>query len=100
MAESDYLNCPMNAEEYARFYDAFVPAESATVNDFEKERFFEGCLPIEVMAHRGRDTLRFGPMKPVGSPIRGRGAIRTRRCSCVRTIWRANTSAWSASRRR
>ena len=64
--EGDYLNCPMTEDEYARFYDALVAAESATVHDFDKEKFFEGCLPIEVMAHRGRDTLRFGPMKPVG----------------------------------
>ena len=64
--EGDYLNCPMTREEYERFYDALVHAESATVHDFDKERFFEGCLPIEVMAHRGSDTLRFGPMKPVG----------------------------------
>ena len=56
----------MTKEEYDRFYDAVVSAESATVHDFDKEKFFEGCLPIEVMAHRGRDTLRFGPMKPVG----------------------------------
>ena len=64
--EGDYLNCPMTEAEYNRFYDAIVSAESATVHDFDKEKFFEGCLPIEVMAHRGRDTLRFGPMKPVG----------------------------------
>jgi methylenetetrahydrofolate--tRNA-(uracil-5-)-methyltransferase len=64
--EGDYLNCPMTREEYAAFYDALTHAESATVHDFDKERFFEGCLPIEVMAHRGVDTLRFGPMKPVG----------------------------------
>jgi methylenetetrahydrofolate--tRNA-(uracil-5-)-methyltransferase len=64
--EGDYLNCPLTKEEYERFYDAVVAAESATVHDFDKEKFFEGCLPIEVMAHRGRDTLRFGPMKPVG----------------------------------
>jgi len=64
--EGDYLNCPLTREEYERFYDAVVSAESATVHDFDKEKFFEGCLPIEVMAHRGRDTLRFGPMKPVG----------------------------------
>ena len=64
--EGDYLNCPMTEAEYNRFYDAVVAAESATVHDFDKEKFFEGCLPIEVMAHRGRDTLRFGPMKPVG----------------------------------
>jgi methylenetetrahydrofolate--tRNA-(uracil-5-)-methyltransferase len=64
--QGDYLNCPLTRDEYERFYDALVTAESATVHDFDKERFFEGCLPIEVMAHRGRDTLRFGPMKPVG----------------------------------
>jgi methylenetetrahydrofolate--tRNA-(uracil-5-)-methyltransferase len=64
--EGDYLNCPLTEEEYGRFYDALAGAESATVHDFDKEKFFEGCLPIEVMAHRGRDTLRFGPMKPVG----------------------------------
>ena len=64
--QGDYLNCPMTREEYAQFYDALTHAESATVHDFDKERFFEGCLPIEVMAHRGVDTLRFGPMKPVG----------------------------------
>jgi methylenetetrahydrofolate--tRNA-(uracil-5-)-methyltransferase len=64
--QGDYLNCPMTREDYERFYDALVSAESATVHDFDKAHFFEGCLPIEVMAHRGRDTLRFGPMKPVG----------------------------------
>jgi methylenetetrahydrofolate--tRNA-(uracil-5-)-methyltransferase len=62
----DYLNCPLDREEYERFHDALVHAESATIHDFDKEKFFEGCLPIEVMAHRGTDTLRFGPMKPVG----------------------------------
>jgi methylenetetrahydrofolate--tRNA-(uracil-5-)-methyltransferase len=56
----------LTREDYERFYDALVHAESATVHDFDRERFFEGCLPIEVMAHRGIDTLRFGPMKPVG----------------------------------
>jgi methylenetetrahydrofolate--tRNA-(uracil-5-)-methyltransferase len=56
----------MTKEEYERFHNAVVSAESATVHDFDKEKFFEGCLPIEVMAHRGEDTLRFGPMKPVG----------------------------------
>jgi methylenetetrahydrofolate--tRNA-(uracil-5-)-methyltransferase len=64
--QGDYLNCPMTRDEYERFYDALTHAESATVHDFDRERFFEGCLPIEVMAHRGVDTLRFGPMKPVG----------------------------------
>jgi len=64
--QGDYLNCPMTKEQYERFYDALVSAESATVRDFDKATFFEGCLPIEVMAHRGHETLRFGPMKPVG----------------------------------
>jgi len=64
--EGDYLNCPMTKDEYDAFYHALVSAESATVHDFDKTRFFEGCLPIEVMAHRGEGTLRFGPMKPVG----------------------------------
>ncbi len=64
--EGDYINCPMTREEYEAFHRAIVTAESATVHDFERERFFEGCLPIEVMAHRGDDTLRYGPMKPVG----------------------------------
>jgi methylenetetrahydrofolate--tRNA-(uracil-5-)-methyltransferase len=64
--QGDYLNCPFTREEYDRFYDALVAAESATVHDFDSTKFFEGCLPIEVMAHRGRDTLRFGPMKPAG----------------------------------
>jgi methylenetetrahydrofolate--tRNA-(uracil-5-)-methyltransferase len=64
--QGDYLNCPLTRPEYEAFYEALTHAESATVHDFDKERFFEGCLPIEVMAHRGADTLRFGPMKPVG----------------------------------
>jgi methylenetetrahydrofolate--tRNA-(uracil-5-)-methyltransferase len=64
--EGDYLNCPMTKAEYDAFYAALVSAESATVHDFDNTKFFEGCLPIEVMAHRGEGTLRFGPMKPVG----------------------------------
>jgi len=64
--EGDYLNCPMTKEEYDAFYQALTTAESATVHDFDNTKFFEGCLPIEVMAHRGEATLRFGPMKPVG----------------------------------
>jgi len=64
--DGDYLNCPMTKAEYDAFYAALVAAESATVHDFDNTKFFEGCLPIEVMAHRGEATLRFGPMKPVG----------------------------------
>lgn len=64
----DYVNCPMNREEYDRFYDALIAAETVQphLGVEEEQKFFEGCLPIEEIARRGRDTLRFGPMKPVG----------------------------------
>ena len=62
----DYLNCPLDEQQYAAFYAELRAAECAEIKDFEKEFFFEGCLPIEVIASRGPDTLRFGPMKPVG----------------------------------
>ena len=62
----DYLNCPFTKEEYDRFYDALISAESVPLHEFEKTTYFEGCLPIEEIARRGRDTLRYGPMKPVG----------------------------------
>ena len=65
-ADGDYLNCPFDESEYRRFHEALMAAERAPLHDFEEARFFEGCLPIEVMASRGPDTLRFGPMKPVG----------------------------------
>jgi methylenetetrahydrofolate--tRNA-(uracil-5-)-methyltransferase len=64
--EAAYLNCPMNEEEFNRFYDALISAESAPLKEFEKEIYFEGCMPVEVMARRGKKTLLFGPMKPVG----------------------------------
>jgi methylenetetrahydrofolate--tRNA-(uracil-5-)-methyltransferase len=63
---ADYVNCPMTPEEYSRFYDALVAAQSVEEKDWEKLNYFESCLPIEEIARRGRDTLRFGPMKPVG----------------------------------
>ncbi len=63
---ADYINCPMNRAEYDRFLDALLTAEPAESKDWEKLDYFEGCLPIEELARRGRDTLRFGPMKPVG----------------------------------
>ena len=63
---ADYINCPMNREEYDRFYEALVAAEKAENKEWEKIQYFESCLPIEVLATRGRDTLRFGPMKPKG----------------------------------
>jgi methylenetetrahydrofolate--tRNA-(uracil-5-)-methyltransferase len=66
--EGDYLNCPFTREEYAVFYNALMAAEKAPLHEFDDAKFFEGCLPVEVMASRGVDTLRFGPMKPVGLP--------------------------------
>lgn len=70
----DYVNCPMNKEEYEAFYNALVSAETVVLHDFEKDGIYEGCMPIEVMAKRGENTIRFGPMKPVGlrDPATGR----------------------------
>ncbi len=62
----DYVNCPFDAPQYRAFYEALTSAECASLHAFEHEFFFEGCLPVEVIASRGQDTLRFGPMKPVG----------------------------------
>ena len=62
----DYINCPMTQEEYSLFYDALVNAETAHLHDEDKKTVFEGCMPVEVMAKRGRETLLFGPLKPVG----------------------------------
>jgi methylenetetrahydrofolate--tRNA-(uracil-5-)-methyltransferase len=64
--EGDYLNCPMTPDEYQHFYDALMSAETVQTHEFEDLNYFESCLPIEELAQRGRDTLRFGPMKPVG----------------------------------
>lgn len=72
--DADYLNCPMTEEEYNRFYDALTSAELIETKEFEKEKFFEGCMPIEAMASRGRQTLLFGPMKPVGLVDKRTGA--------------------------
>lgn len=63
---ADYINCPMTEEEYGRFYDALLAAQSVEDRDWENLNYFEGCLPIEEIGRRGRETLRFGPMKPVG----------------------------------
>ncbi len=71
--EADYINCPMNKDEYLAFYNALIGAESAPLKEFDKEHFskdgfkvYEGCMPVEVLAKRGEDTMRFGPLKPVG----------------------------------
>jgi methylenetetrahydrofolate--tRNA-(uracil-5-)-methyltransferase len=63
---ADYLNCPLNREQYETFLDALLAAEKTEFREFEDAPYFDGCLPIEVMAERGRETLRYGPMKPVG----------------------------------
>jgi methylenetetrahydrofolate--tRNA-(uracil-5-)-methyltransferase len=64
--EDDYINCPMEKDEYLAFYNELINAEEVVLKDFEKGNVFEGCMPVEVMAKRGEDTLRFGPLKPVG----------------------------------
>ena len=85
---ADYINCPMSKEEYDTFYDALVSAEQVKEKEWEKLDYFEGCLPIEELARRGRDTLRFGPMKPVGlrDPRTGRTpwAVVQLRCENLR----------------
>lgn len=65
---ADYINCPMTREEYDAFYDALINAKTAQLHDFENSKVFEGCMPVEVMASRGRETLLYGPLKPVGLP--------------------------------
>jgi len=74
--EASYINCPMEKDDYDRFYEALITAEEASLKDFDRESqkeltVFEGCMPVEVMARRGRDTLLFGPLKPVGLPYPG-----------------------------
>jgi len=88
----DYLNCPLDAPQYAAFHEALTSAECATLHDFEREFFFEGCLPVEVIASRGKDTLRFGPMKPVGlvDPRTGRrphAVVQLRQDDLAATHW-------------
>ena len=70
--DADYVNCPMTQEEFSRFYEALITAKTAPLHDFEQEIYFEGCMPFEVMAKRGRNTLLFGPMKPVGLEHEGK----------------------------
>lgn len=64
--EQSYINLPMNQDEYEKFWNELVKAEVVTLHEFEKREIFEGCMPVEIMAKRGIDTLRFGPLKPVG----------------------------------
>lgn len=69
--DADYINCPMNREEYENFYNSLIQAQCAKIHGADKETVFEGCMPVETMAKRGRDTLLFGPLKPVGLPYPG-----------------------------
>lgn len=92
--EGDYINCPMNREEYERFVDAVSAAETIELRDFEREdpHFFEGCLPIEQLASRGRDTLAYGPMRPVGlrDPRTGKrphAVVQLRRDNLIGTLY-------------
>jgi methylenetetrahydrofolate--tRNA-(uracil-5-)-methyltransferase len=71
----DYVNCPMTKEEYEAFFEALMEADIVTAREFEDIKVFEGCMPVEVMAHRGKETLRFGPLKPVGLPDPKTGKI-------------------------
>lgn len=84
----DYLNCPMTAEEYGAFWEALVSAETVPLSEIDRPTFFEGCLPVEELARRGKDTLRFGPLKPVGlvDPQTGRmpyAVVQLRREDCA-----------------
>lgn len=73
--DADYINCPMNREEYEKFYNALIEAECAQIHGADKETVFEGCMPVETMAKRGKETLLFGPLKPVGLPYPGTDTI-------------------------
>jgi methylenetetrahydrofolate--tRNA-(uracil-5-)-methyltransferase len=90
---ADYINCPMTADQYGAFIGALLSAEKTDFKDWEKSTpYFEGCLPIEVMAERGRETLRFGPMKPVGltDPSTGRApyaVVQLRQDNALGTLW-------------
>ena len=90
--EAAYINCPMNKEEYEAFWQALVTAEKTTTRDFEKEIFFEGCMPVEEMASRGPDTLLFGPLKPVGleNPVTGErphAVVQLRQDNAIATLY-------------
>ena len=98
---ADYINCPLNREQYDAFVDALIAGDKTDFHDWEKATpYFDGCLPIEVMAERGRETLRHGPMKPFGltNPHAARRAKPMPSCSFARTTSSARYSTWSASR--
>ena len=87
-----YLNCPMTKEQYEKFIDALLEAEKTEFHENEQADYFNGCLPIEVMAERGRETLRFGPMKPVGltnpnSKVKPYAVVQLRRDNALGTLY-------------
>ena len=90
---SDYINCPLNKEQYNSFVDALIEGEKTVFKDWESTPYFEGCLPIEVMAERGRQTLAFGPLKPVvltnpnNPKIKPHGVIQLRQDNALGTLW-------------
>lgn len=89
---ADYINCPLTQEEYSAFWDALCSAEEAPIHGFEDSGVFEGCMPVEVMARRGRDTLRYGPLKPKGlsDPKTGRepyAVVQLRRDNAAGTLY-------------
>ncbi|KPL55085.1 tRNA (uracil-5-)-methyltransferase [Prosthecomicrobium hirschii] len=90
---ADYINCPMNRDEYEAFIDALLAGEKTSFKDWEKTPYFDGCLPIEVMAERGRETLRFGPMKPVGltdprhPDVKPHAIVQLRQDNAFGTLW-------------
>ncbi|WP_373229603.1 FADH(2)-oxidizing methylenetetrahydrofolate--tRNA-(uracil(54)-C(5))-methyltransferase TrmFO [Cohnella sp.] len=90
--EAAYLNCPMTEAEFDVFYEALITAETADIKDFEKEMYFEGCMPIEVIAKRGKQTVLFGPMKPVGlvdprSGVQSHAVIQLRQDNAAGTLY-------------
>ncbi|WEK56199.1 MAG: FADH(2)-oxidizing methylenetetrahydrofolate--tRNA-(uracil(54)-C(5))-methyltransferase TrmFO [Candidatus Cohnella colombiensis] len=90
--EAAYLNCPMTEEQFERFYEALITAETAEIKDFEKEMYFEGCMPIEVMASRGKQTVLYGPMKPVGlvdprTGVKSHAVIQLRQDNAAGTLY-------------
>ena len=104
--EAAYLNCPMTKQEFMDFHEALVNAEEAPLNSFEKEKYFEGCMPIEVMAKRGIKTMLYGPMKPVGleypddykGPRDGSLRHPTQSFSCAKTMRLPASTISSASK--
>lgn len=96
---SDYLNCPMNKEEYFSFVEALKAADTAVLREFEDIKVFEGCMPVEVMAKRGDMTLAFGPLKPVGLMDERRTENRLQSFSCAGMMLTDAYTIWSDFRR-